>query len=138
MRHHLVADANAVDSLAYRPDDARCVAAADVEVLCFSRFASRRDDIDGAPERTQSDVAVDAPRHDIDKDLSWARPWRRHGLDRERGPRVPVSLGADQLGVHPRRDVTRARHRADLGQLQDGHAASDDTRAVEPGETPGP
>ncbi len=110
----LVADLHVGDVLADLVDDARGIAAADVEILRLAGLVARLDDVDRDAERGPDVIVVDAGRHDVDEalvvrdvgDLDHFLLERLHGLTEP--------LPADQPGVHLLWNFTERRLLADL------------------------
>src|SRR6266566_6094234 len=83
-----------------------------------------RDHVDGLSARGPDVVEVHTRRHDRDQDLTRARTRRVDLLDLERFARVAEARLTNDLGEHPRRDVTYRRHLADRNRFFDSQGAT--------------
>src|SRR3990172_7658931 len=99
--HHLVADPEALYLGADRIDDARGVAAADVEGDGVGILLAALDYIDRATEGCPDIVVVDPSRHDIDKDLVRLEGWHLDLLDLKGLDRLSYPLPTHQIHTPP-------------------------------------
>src|SRR5206468_9384770 len=85
---------------------------------------AQTDHIVRLPARRSAVIEVHACRHDRDQDLTRAWTRRVDLLDLERLARIAEARLPDDLGQHPRRDVTYWRHLADRNRFFDSQGAT--------------
>ncbi len=125
MHDDFVADVPVPDVGTGLIDDARRVGAADVEVFRFAGPVANANDVDGRTEAGPDIVVVDACRHDVHEHVVRADFRHVDDLRLERLAGLPEAGLADELRVHPRRDVPERRHLAEVVEILQffGHAA---------------
>ena len=117
MDDHLVADLDVGDVLADGVDDARGVAAADVEVFLLTGLVARLDDVDRDAEGGPDIVVVDPGGHDVDQGFVVGDLGNRDHLLLEADHGFAEPFRTDQPGVHVCRDDAERRrlaHRVEI------------------------
>ena len=116
---HMIANSDAFDALTDRPDDARALGTADVELLVLPSSMTSCDDIDRVAERCPHVVVVDTGRHHVNQDLPSTGPRNIDDLSCERRARGAEPVLADYRRVHSVGYNTKRRCLSDVEQC--GH-----------------
>ena len=122
MHHDMIADLDVVHVASDRIDDARRVAAADMEIRrIVLRLLARSDDVDRRPQRGPHVVEIDSGGHHIDQRLIGSQLGDRNLFDFEGVGRLAESIGPNHLRVHLPGNLPDRRNFADFVDFPGTH-----------------